>query len=73
VGRAAPPVCAELTRAIDDHERAVQIETAAFIGAGVATAALTLTWVLWPSSTGELAMQVRPRESGLLLVAGGSF
>ncbi len=72
-GQLAPPACAELTRAIADHDRAVPIETAAFIGAGVAGAALVLTWVLWPSSTNDLAMQVRPRESGFLLVAGGSF
>jgi hypothetical protein len=68
-----PPACAELDEAIADHHRAAQIETAAFIGAGVAGAALALTWVLWPSSSYRVAMEVHPRARSTLLVAGGSF
>jgi hypothetical protein len=72
-GAVVPPACAELDDAIADHHRAAQIETAAFIGAGVAGAALALTWVLWPSSSYQVSMEVHPRERSTLLVAGGSF
>jgi hypothetical protein len=73
VAPAAAQACAELQRAIDDYNRTTTIETVAFIGAGASAAALALTWVLWPSSSNELAMRIHPRKQGVLLVAGGSF
>jgi tetratricopeptide (TPR) repeat protein len=67
------PACAELQRALDDHQRASTIATASFVGAGVAATALALTWALWPGSSTTASLAVRPQAVGFELRAGGTF
>jgi hypothetical protein len=67
------PACAALARAIDDHQRAVILETAGFLAAGVAGAAFALTWTLWPSAPSTVAVQVGPHEGAMLLHVSGAL
>jgi len=69
----APPACADLEQALDDHSRASTLATASFVGAGVAASALVLTWALWPSSPRAVSLALRPSSAGVELAATGAF
>jgi len=68
-----PAACGELDDAIADHDRYTKWMTASFVGAGVATTALAVTWVLWPGSPRGVTLAVHPQAAGVRLLAGGSF
>jgi hypothetical protein len=69
----APPACADLEQALDDHAHASTLATASFVGAGVAASALVLTWALWPSSPRAVSLAVLPSTAGVELAATGAF
>lgn len=68
-----PAACGELEDAIAAHDRYTKWMAASFVGAGVATGALVVTWVLWPGSPRGVTLGVHPQAAGLRLLAGGSF
>lgn len=71
-GVPAPAACAELDRALDDHERASTLATASFVGAGVAAGALVLTWALWPSPR-AVSLTAHTSTAGVTVAATGEF
>lgn len=68
-----PAACGDLEAAIADHDRYTKLMTASFVGAGVATGALAVTWALWPGSPRGVTLTVHPQAAGVQLLAGGSF
>lgn len=68
---AAP--CGDLARAINDHQRAVTLQTIGFAGAAAGGLALGLTWALWPATRTRVGVELRPHEGKWSLAAGGTF
>jgi hypothetical protein len=66
-----PVQCADLERAIDDHQRATALMTIGFVGAGVGLTAGVLTYVLWPGAAAEVSVALRPE--GARILVGGAF
>ena len=71
--QSAPPACAELRSALDDHEEAARLATVGFVAAGVGAAATVLTWALWPSDRSAVTAGVDTRNGGATLSVRGSF
>ena len=53
--------CADVRRAIDDHDRAALLSNIGFVAAGVGVAALATTWFLYPNHASRASrLTVRP-------------
>jgi hypothetical protein len=60
-GDALALACYDLTRAIDDHERAARFSNLGFLTAGAGVVALATTWLVWPRGPGrESALALEP-------------
>jgi len=69
----APPACAELDSAIDDHDHAARFATIGFVTAGVGAAATLLTWTLWPAGPSTTTAGIARTQGGAAVFVRGRF
>lgn len=65
--------CASLDDAISDYERARQLSTIGFIGAGVGAASVVLTWALWPEGEQAPSVTAAWRQGGVFFSLDSAF